>query len=299
MQPRTITCLSYSAPMDTQLTAETNAVLSANVYGKSRIRLMRVLRHGDRHDLKEMTVSVRFEGDFESCFRTGDNGNILPTDTMKNTVYALAKDKSVKTAELFAQHLIDHFLNHNSQVSLVEIGIVEHLWKRIDGTAFEQDGGEKRTTTVRGRREGTRITSGIEDLVILKTTGSAFTGYIKDPLTTLPETTDRILATSLKADWRYAAPVPYDTIWHGIRRAIVSAFAEHQSLSVQHTLFAIGERVLETFGEVEEIHLTMPNKHCNLVDLSRFGLENDNEIFVPVDEPHGYIEAKLVRTTAS
>jgi len=278
---------------------EANAVLATDVYGKSRVRLVRVIRHGDRHDLKEMTVNIRFEGDFESCYRTGDNSRILPTDTMKNTVYALAKDSSVATAELFAQHLVEHFLSNNPQASRVEVSIAEHLWKRIDATTFEQTGAEKRTTAVRADRERTVVTSGIEDLVILKTTGSAFEGYIKDSLTTLPETNDRILATAMKASWRYSKAVPYDTIWHGIRRSIVTAFAEHQSLSVQHTLFAIGERVLDTFEEVDEIHLTMPNKHCNLVDLSRFGLENKNEIFVPIDEPHGYIEAKLVRTSAS
>jgi urate oxidase len=285
--------------MDTQPTVEANAVLAANVYGKSRVRLVRVIRHRDRHDLKELTVNIRFEGDFESCYRTGDNSRILPTDTMKNAVYALAKDSSVATVELFAQHLIDHFLRNNPQVSVVQIEIVEHLWKRIDETTFEQNGGEKRTTTVKGDRSTTHVTSGIENLVILKTTGSAFEGYIKDPLTTLPETSDRILATTLKADWSYSKQVPYDTIWHGIRRTIVAAFAEHQSLSVQHTLFAIGERVLDAFSEIAEIHLIMPNKHCNLVDLSRFGLENNNEVFVPIDEPHGYIEATLVRTSAS
>ena len=285
--------------MDIQPIVEANVVLAANVYGKSRVRLVRVLRHGDRHHLKEMTVNIRFEGDFEDCYRTGNNCNVLPTDTMKNTVYALAKDESVATAELFAQRLLSHFLDHNPQVSTVEIGIVEHLWKRVNGTTFERSGAEIRTANVRGDRQTVSIASGIEDLVILKTTGSAFEGFLKGPLTTLPETSDRILATSLKASWSYSAVAPYDTIWHGVRAAIVAAFAEHHSLSVQHTLFAIGERVLETFAELEEIHLTMPNKHCNLVDLSRFGLENDNEIFVPVDEPHGYIEVKLVRTSAS
>jgi urate oxidase len=285
--------------MDIQPTAAPNYVLAADIYGKSRVRLVRVIRHGDRHDLKEMTVNIRFEGDFETCYRLGDNSRILPTDTMKNTVYALAKDSSVATPELFAQHLAGHFISNNPQVSRAEVSITEHLWKRIDQTTFEQEGPEKRTTVVRSDQKHSTVTSGIEDLVILKTTGSAFEGYIKDPLTTLPETSDRILATALSGSWRYSKTVPYDTIWHGVRRAIVSAFAEHQSLSVQHTLFAVGERVLDTFAEVEEIHLTMPNKHCNLVDLSRFGLENPNEIFVPTDEPHGYIEAKLVRTSGS
>src|SRR4051794_30908165 len=188
--------------MDTQPIVEANCILATDVYGKSRVRLVRVIRHGDRHDLKEMTVNIRFEGDFESAYRAGDNSRILPTDTMKNTVYALAKDKSVGTAELFAQHLIEHFLGNNPQVLRVEIGITEHLWDRIDGTTFEQGGPEKRTATVRADRSRTDVTSGIEDLVILKTTGSGFEGYIKDPLTTLPETSDRILATALKATWR-------------------------------------------------------------------------------------------------
>src|SRR3954451_13589827 len=145
MRQHTITYRSYSALMDTQPIVEANTVLVSDVYGKSRVRLVRVIRHGDRHDLKEMTVNIRFEGDFDSCYRTGDNSRILPTDTMKNTVYALAKDSSVATVELFAQHLVQHFLSNNPQASRVEVNIAEHLWNRIDATTFEQASGEKRT----------------------------------------------------------------------------------------------------------------------------------------------------------
>jgi urate oxidase len=271
-------------------------IVEAEAYGKSRVRLVKVVRHPDRHDLKELTVNILLRGDFETCYTEGDNSKVLPTDTMKNTVYVLAKDTCAATPELFADHLVRHFLQENPQVSSAEIAITEHLWNRIDRYTFEQRGPELRTATVNGDRYKTTVVSGIDDLVLLKTTKSSFEGYIKDKYTTLPETSDRILATALRATWKYSDPdIPFDTIWHGIRKSMVEAFAEHESKSVQHTLYAVGERVLDTFPQVGEIEIAMPNKHCLLVDLARFGLENKNEIFVPVDEPHGYIKARLVR----
>jgi urate oxidase len=271
-------------------------IVEAEGYGKSRVRLVKVVRHPDRHDLKELTVNILLRGDFESCYTDGDNSKVLPTDTMKNTVYVLAKDPCAAIPELFAQLLVRHFLAHNPQVSSAEVAITEHHWSRVDRYTFEQRGPELRTTTVAGDRSATSVVSGIDELVLLKTTKSAFEGYIKDKYTTLPEASDRILATALRATWKYSdLDVPFDTIWHAVRKSIVEAFSEHESKSVQHTLYAVGERVLDTFPQVGEIFLAMPNKHCLLVDLARFGLENKNEIFVPVDEPHGYIEAKLVR----
>lgn len=277
-------------------------ILSENSYGKSRVRLVRVTRHPDRHDFKDLTIEIRFEGDFETCYTEGDNSKILPTDTMKNTVYALARLRPVEQIEEFGMRLLRHFLENHTQISHVRIEIAEHQWTRIpvDGkphrNAFIRSGSEKRIAAVSGTREDVAIESGIEDMTILKTTGSAFEGYIKDPYTTLKETPDRILGTTVRAMWLYgAAGIDFGACWEGIRKLLLEIFATHDSRSVQHTLYAMGDAVLREFNQVREIRLSMPNKHCLLVDLTPFGMDNPNEVFVPVDEPHGLIEAVLRR----
>lgn len=281
--------------MDTPPTAAVDSILAADTYGKSRVRLIKLTRRTDRHDLKEITFQILFRGDFASCFETGDNSKILPTDTIKNTVYALARKHGIGSIEEFAPRLIEHFLEHNSQVSEVRVEMTEHLWSRIAAAAFTRES-QKRTAVVTGTRDGVTIEAGIDDLVILKSAGSAFEGYIKDPYTTLRETKDRIFATAVRATWRYrSGNLDFNRCWDGIRKTILDTFAGHQSRSVQHTLHAIGNEVLKTFPEVVEIQLTMPNKHALLVDLSPFGLDNPNEVFLPIDEPSGYIEGKLVR----
>ena len=284
--------------MDTQPIVAADAVLAANTYGKSRVRLMKVARRADRHNLKEITFQILFRGDFASCYETGDNSKILPTDTIKNTVYALARRHDIVAIEEFAQRLIDHFLQHNPQVLDVRVEMTEHLWSRAAATAFTRQS-EKRTALVTGTRSATTIESGLDDLVILKSSDSAFEGYIKDPYTTLKETKDRIFATAVRAVWRYEPhPRDFNALWNAVRQAIIDTFAAHPSLSVQHTLHAIGQEVLKRHPEVAEIQLTMPNKHALLVDLAPFGLDNPNEVFLPIDEPSGYIEGKLVRGAA-
>jgi urate oxidase len=275
-------------------------VLAADTYGKSRVRLMKLVRREDRHDLKEITLQILFQGDFASCYEAGDNSKVLPTDTIKNTVYVLARKHQIIAIEEFAQCLIDQFLKDNPQVSEVRVETTEHLWSRINSTAFIRASG-KRTATVTGSRDGMTVEAGIDDLLILRSAGSAFEGYIKDQYTTLPETKDRIFQTALLATWRYNTrsldfrSLDFNVQWEKIRATILDTFATHDSRSVQHTLHAIGNQVLAAFPEVSEIQLTMPNKHALLVDLSPFGLDNPNEIFLPTDEPSGYIEAKLVR----
>ena len=277
--------------------------LAHNNYGKSRVRLMKVARRDGLHELQEVTVKIAFEGEFTIVHTLGDNSSVLPTDTMKNTVYALAhQTQAIEEIEHFARRLADYFLSHNPLVTRVIIEIAEHLWTRIAGSdqphphSFTRGGDEKRTTMVSATRDMTTIESGIEDLVVLKTTQSGFVGFIKDRYTTLPETTDRILATSIKAFWRYARPdAATGEAWRGVRQTILETFADHDSLSVQHTLYAMGEAVLEKFSGVAEIYFSLPNIHCLPVDVSRFGLENDNRIFMPTDEPHGLIEARLIR----
>jgi urate oxidase len=274
--------------------------LGENNYGKSRIRLLRVARQEGRHDIKEVTLAIRFEGDFETAHTRGDNRKILPTDTMKNTVYALARQHSIESVEEFGLHLIDHFLTYNPQVSRVRIEAKENLWSRLPlggkphATAFTRSGGEKRTAMLSGMREGTKIRAGVEDLIVLKTTNSAFDHFLRDPYTTLKDDRNRILSTAIRADWLYPGEdVEFGPMWHGVRQMLLETFAEHKSESLQHTLYAMGETVLNNFDNVREIHLSLPNKHFNLVDLTPLGMDNPAEVFLPTDEPHGLIEATL------
>ena len=274
-----------------------------NNYGKARVRLLKVAREGERHELQNLTVQIAFEGDFTDIHTTGDNAKCLPTDTMKNTVYTLSQQtEEIEEIETFALRLANYFLAHNSQVARVIVKIEEHGWTRISigdephAHSFTKGGDEKRTTTVSAERDAVIIESGIEDLIVLKTTKSGFAGFIKDCYTTLPETTERIFCTSVKADWRYAsAEAATGENWRSVRQTIIETFAGHDSLSVQHTLYAMGEAVLEKFSDVTEISFSLPNIHCLPVDFTRFGLENDNRIFTPTDEPHGLIEARLSR----
>ncbi len=283
--------------MDTQPTEAVDPILASDTYGKSRVRLIKLARRDGRHDVKEITFQVLFRGDFLSCYETGDNTKILPTDTIKNTVYALARRHDIVSIEEFGQRLMEHFLRNNPQVAEVRVEMTEHLWSRMAAAAFTRES-QKRTASLTGTREGVTVEAGIDDLTILKSTGSAFEGYIKDPYTTLKETKDRVFATAVRAVWRYSSvSIDFNAAWEGIRQTILDTFVAHESRSVQHTLHAIGKQVLKTFPEVAEIQLTMPNKHALLVDLSPFGLDNPNEVFLPIDEPSGYIEGKLVRGT--
>ncbi len=274
-----------------------------NNYGKSRVRLLKVARRGERHEIQEITVKISFEGDFTAVHTVGDNSHALPTDTMKNTVYALASQtREIEEIEIFGRRLANHFLTRNQPVTRVVIEIAEHGWTRMNldekahPHSFIKGSGETRTTKISATREETTIESGIEDLIVLKTTKSSFVGFVKDRYTTLPEATDRVLATSIKAVWRYAdAEKATCDVWREIRQTIIEIFAAHDSLSVQHTLYAMGEAVLEKFPAIAEIAFSLPNIHFLPVDLSRLGLENGNEIFLPTDEPHGLIEARLSR----
>jgi urate oxidase len=280
-----------------------SVTLVHNNYGKCRVRLMKVARHGARHEIQETTLKIALEGDFEKIHTVGDNSQCLPTDTMKNTVYVLAQQTpEIEEIEAFALRLVKHFLANNAHVSRVIIEIIEHGWTRINLSeephphSFTKSGDEKRTTRINATRDGVTVESGIEDLIVLKTTKSGFAGFIKDEYTTLPETTDRILATSVKANWLYANPEAATAdVWHSVRKTIIETFSEHDSLSVQHTLYAMGKAVLENFPEIAEIAFSLPNIHYLPIDFSRFGLENDNRIFLPTDEPHGLIEARLSR----
>jgi urate oxidase len=278
-------------------------MLVQSSYGKSRVRLVEVRRGPDQHDLRDVTVAIRFEGDYGDSYTDGDNSAVLPTDTMKNTVYALAAQEPVGDPERFGIRLARHFLDRNERLTRVRLDCTEHLWDRLaagrrqHGQAFVRNGAGARTAAVQATREGTTVAAGIADLVIMKSAQSAFAGFPRDEYTTLPETRDRLLATALTAVWQYSrADVDFTSLWTAVRATLLDVFAEHHSESVQHTLYAMGQAVIDTVLQVSAIRLTMPNKHHLPVDLSRFGLENRNEIFVATEEPHGLIEATIARS---
>lgn len=277
--------------------------LAENRYGKSRVRLMKVTRHAHGNELREWTVQVLLRGDFASAHIDGDNSKILATDTMKNTVYSLARSSTATSMEEYAMELINFLLGRNTQVSSAEVQIASTLWKRltVDGEphpdTFMRGSGELQTTKVERAQGGEfRIVSGLENMVVLKTAKSGFEGYIRESLTTLPETKDRLFGTAVRAEWIYVSDkLDYEAVRTKTRETMLKTFAEHDSKSVQQTLYAMAESALTEVAEISEMELGMPNKHCLLVDLSRFGQDNPNEIFVPIDEPHGYIEARVVR----
>jgi urate oxidase len=278
------------------------AALSGTSYGKSRIRLVHVTRHGDRHQVRDLTVAVAFEGSYDTSYTEGDNSDVLPTDTMKNTVYALAARDGVGEPEAFGLSLGRHFMERNPKLTRVTVDLVDHGWGRImignreHGQAFVGRGPEVRTARVVTDRHGAAVTAGIADLVIMKTSHSAFAGFPRDEFTTLPETKDRLFVTALSTTWSYGDPgIEFAAAFRGVRNTLLEAFAEHDSLSVQHTLYAMGNTVLETIDTVEQITLEMPNRHHLPIDLTRFGMENRNEVFVATEEPHGLIKATLSR----
>jgi urate oxidase len=279
--------------------------LAENRYGKSRVRLMKVTRSPKGNELREWTVQVLLTGDFDSAHYEGDNSKILPTDTMKNTVYSVARKSSAISMEDFAKELIDFLLDRNPQVTSVSVAVEGTIWKRltVDGkphpTSFMRGSGEVQTTSIsRGRSGGFSIRSGFKNLVVMKTADSGFEDYIVDELTTLKPTDDRLFCTAVAAEWRYTVPtLAFDSMRTALREAMIKTFANHKSKSVQETLYEMGKSGLERVAEVDQIDLVMPNKHCLLVDLSRFGQDNPNEIFVPTDEPAGHIEARVRRKT--
>ncbi len=284
------------------------ARLAENHYGKSRVRLLKVIRSGGRHEVREWTVGVYLRGEFERHFRDGDNAGLMATDTMKNTVYSVARESSALTMEDYAGDLARLLCERNPQVDHVHITVEEKMWIRLKAhgerhdSAFMQRGPEVTTAELSyspgaaGSEAVAAITSGIRGLVILKTSKSGFTGFKRDRWTTLPEVTDRLFGTEATISWVYSEPRgDYAAARARLMDTLLTTFAEHDSLSVQQTLFQMAEDALAVEPGISEITLAMPNRHNILVDLSRFGQDNENEVFVPIDEPHGQIEARVVR----
>lgn len=281
--------------------------LGPNRYGKAESRVVRIVRDTPRHEIRDLTVSSALHGNFTAAHTEGDQSHVLPTDTQKNTAFAFAKLHGVASPEDYALALGRRLVEATPEATGAEITVLEHAWDRIpvDGAghdhAFVRRGGEVRTVLVDVERDGTRVTSGVQDLVLLKSTGSEFKGFLRDDYTTLEETDDRILATSLRATWRHARAdgVDWNASYAAVRALLLATFATTYSRALQETLYAMGRAVLEANEDIAEISFVAPNKHHFLVDLEPFGLENPGEVFIAADRPYGLIEATVTREEES
>ena len=274
-------------------------VLGANRYGKAETRLVRVSKDGDTHSIADLNVSIALSGDLAATHLTGDNAGVLPTDTMKNTVYAFAKEYGVGEPEEFGLLLAMHFVATQPQVRAAKVAIEAYGWERLGPHSFRRRGDFVRTAAVTVTIDQQQVVSGLRDLVLLNSTASEFRGFPRDKYTTLPETDDRILATAVDAKWRFLrTDIDWYESFSGAVEALTKGFVNTYSSSLQQTLFSMGSHVLETRPEIAEIRLALPNRHHYLVDLSPFGLENDNEVFIAGDRPYGLIEGTVTRDDA-
>jgi urate oxidase len=289
-------------------------MLGQNQYGKAENRVVRIVRDGATHHIKDLNVSVSLSGDMDEVHYSGSNAHVLPTDTTKNTVYAFAKEHGIECAEQFGIHLARHFVTSQEPIHRARIRIEEYAWDRIGtsgagskpaagaaGHSFVRRGQETRLTQITYDGQKWEVVSGLKDLVVMNTTDSEFWGYVKDKYTTLPEAYDRILATEVSGRWRFGwseddQPVPdWETSYVQTRQHMLQAFAETYSLSLQQTLYEMGARIIDNRGEIDEVRFSLPNKHHFLVDLEPFGLKNDNEVYFAADRPYGLIEATVLR----
>jgi len=278
-------------------------VLGANQYGKAENRVVRIVRDTPRHTIHDLNVSTSLRGDFAAAHVDGDQSAVLPTDTQKNTAFAYAKERGVSSPEDYALALAARLLEATPAATGARVAVEEYGWDRIevDGSghdhAFVRRGGEVRATTVDTTEHEVVVRSGLTDLVVLKSTGSEFTGFLRDRYTTLAEADDRILATSLTATWTYGRGdrVDWNAAYDAVRALLLATFATTYSRALQESLHAMGRAVLEGHDEIEEISFTAPNRHHHLVDLTPFGLDNPGEVFHAADRPYGLIECTVTR----
>ena len=275
--------------------------LGANRYGKAAIRLVRLFRDAEQHRIRDLTVAIALEGDFAAAHTDGDNALVVATDTMKNTAYAFAKDHLGGSIEAYGRALAEHFLDF-PQVERATISIREHGWQPIPAAggpardAFVRAGSGTRVAMVSLDLGGAAVEAGVEDLVVMKTAKSGFSGFPRDRYTTLREVDDRIMATKVTAIWGYGrADQATDEAFAAIRATLLEVFAEHDSPSVQTSVWLMGRAILERHEEVDEVRMALPNLHHWPADLAPFGMTNDNEVFVSTTEPHGLIEATVRR----
>ncbi|MEU2033120.1 factor-independent urate hydroxylase [Nocardia amamiensis] len=285
-------------------------VLSDHRYGKAENRIVRIYRETARHEIRDVNVSTVLRGDFADAYVTGDQAKVLPTDTQKQTAYAFAKQPGLRTIEDYALALAEHFVTEIEPVTSARVEVDEYAWQRVPVGGVEHDhtwvrqGSEVRTAAVTVAGAGAErlawVVGGVKDLTILKSTGSEFAGFLTDDFTVLAPTDDRMLATALVAEWRFAdtGGVDWDEVYAGVRARLVETFATLHSKALQQTLFEMGKAALAAYPVLAEIRLAAPNKHHFDYDLARFGIENRGEVYHADDRPYGLIHATVARADA-
>lgn len=283
-------------------------ILGQNQYGKAEVRVVRITRDTERHEIEDLNVTSQLRGDFSAAHLAGDNSHVVATDTQKNTIYAFARE-GIGSPESFLLRLGEHFTSGFGWVTGGRWEAESYRWDRIQahGAAhdhsFVRSGQEVRTAVLVRDGADQHLIAGLRDLTVLKSTQSGFAGFPRDRYTTLPETADRILATDVSARWRFRTGTDFSSLdfnksYGDVRALLLEAFTEKYSHALQQTLFDMGSRVLEAHADIDEIRFSMPNKHHFLVDLSPFGLDNPNEVFFAADRPYGLIEAAVQREDA-
>jgi urate oxidase len=284
-------------------------ILGKNQYGKAENRLVRIYRDQPRHEIHDVNVSTCLRGDFSAAHLAGDQSEVLPTDTQKQTIYSYAKEKGLTSIEEYGLTLARHFVSDIEPVRGARVEIDEYAWERVvvDGTEHDhtwiRKGQEVRTAAVTVSADeggvGEWVVGGLKDLIILKSTGSEFAGFLSDQYTILEPTHDRVMATSLVAQWRFTTTeVDWEAVYVGVKAQLTKQFAVVQSLALQQTLFEMGKAVLEAYPDIAEVRLSAPNRHHFVYDLSPFGVQNDNEVFHADDRPYGLIQATVTRDDA-
>jgi urate oxidase len=280
-------------------------ILGDNQYGKAESRVVRIVRDNPRHEIRDLNVTTAMRGPFAPAYLDGDQSNVLPTDTQKNTAFAYAKSVGIASIEEYGLALARHFVHDVEPIEGARIEIQEYAWERAIVNGVEHDhtwmrtGQEIRTAAITVDATGEYVIGGLTDLVLLKSTGSEFAGFLTDEYTTLAETHDRVMATSLVARWRFAGTdVPWEEVYPRVKSILVREFATLQSLALQQTLWHMGRAVMEEIPEIVEVRLAAPNKHHFVVDLTPFGLDNPGEVFIAADRPYGLIEAQLLADDA-
>ncbi|MEU2104839.1 factor-independent urate hydroxylase [Nocardia sp. NPDC004085] len=285
-------------------------VLTDHRYGKAENRIVRIHRRGARHEIRDVNVSTVLRGDFADAYVAGDQAKVLPTDSQKQTAYAFAKRPGLRAIEDYALALADHFVTEIEPVRSARVEVDEYAWQRVTVGGVEHDhtwvrqGPEVRTAAVtvagKGAERQAWVVGGVKDLTILKSTGSEFAGFLTDEFTVLAPTSDRMLATALVAEWRFASStgVDWDEVYTGVRARLVETFATLHSKALQQTLFEMGKAALTAYPVLAEIWLAAPNKHHFDYDLGRFGIENHGEVYHADDRPYGLIHATVARADA-
>jgi urate oxidase len=272
--------------------------LTFNSYGKSKVRLTKVVRSGPRHALFEINADIQLIGDFAASYTDADNRKVIATDTIKNTVYVVAKEQPFDSVEAFAVLLAKHFLATYPHVSGATVELTQSTWARIDDHdhSFVDAGSMKRLARATATPDAITLVGGVLDLAVLKTTASAWADFHSDRYRTLKDTHDRILATKVNAEWTYDTLAgDFESHYTAITRAMLHAFATQFSPSAQQTITHLGEAALAACANISSIHLELPNLHRIPFNLDPFGLKFENDIFVATDEPHGLIKGTISR----